>query len=48
MGPGVPKDRVAAIRTAYEKTLKAPEFLDMMRQESLAIIRLGPMKSTRW
>jgi tripartite-type tricarboxylate transporter receptor subunit TctC len=37
MGPGVPKERIAAIRTAYEKTLKDPEFLDIMRQESLAV-----------
>lgn len=37
MGPGVPPERVAAIRTAYEKTLRDPEFLAIVRQESLAV-----------
>ena len=37
MGPGVPQERVAAIRAAYEKTLHDPEFLALMQQESLAV-----------
>jgi tripartite-type tricarboxylate transporter receptor subunit TctC len=36
-GPGVPPERVAAIRTAYEKALKDPEFLAVMQKESLVI-----------
>jgi tripartite-type tricarboxylate transporter receptor subunit TctC len=41
MGPGVPPERVAAIRTAYEKALKDPEFLTMMQKESMAINPIG-------
>jgi tripartite-type tricarboxylate transporter receptor subunit TctC len=33
MGPGVPQDRIAAVRNAYEQSLKDPEFLaDVQRQ----------------
>jgi tripartite-type tricarboxylate transporter receptor subunit TctC len=33
MGPGVPQDRIAAVRSAYEQSLKDPEFLaDVQRQ----------------
>lgn len=37
MGPGVPQDRVAAIRAAYVATLKDPEFIAMAEKQSLDI-----------
>lgn len=37
MGPGVPPDRVQAIRAAYEATLKDPEFVAMAEKQSLDI-----------
>ena len=35
MGPGVPKERVDAIRQAFTKALKDPEFIDIVRKQSL-------------
>jgi tripartite-type tricarboxylate transporter receptor subunit TctC len=35
MGPGVPKDRVAAIRLAYQQSLEDPEFIAAIRKEGL-------------
>ena len=37
MGPGVPADRVAAIRAAYTATLKDPEFVALAEKQSLDI-----------
>jgi tripartite-type tricarboxylate transporter receptor subunit TctC len=37
LGPGVPADRVAAIRAAYMATLKDPEFVQMAEKQSLDI-----------
>jgi tripartite-type tricarboxylate transporter receptor subunit TctC len=37
MGPGVPQDRVDAIRAAYEKTLQDPEFIEAVRKGGLDI-----------
>jgi hypothetical protein len=37
MGPGVPKDRVAAIRKAYSETLADPVFRRMIAQQKLEI-----------
>lgn len=35
MGPGVPKDRIEAIRAAYVATMKDPEFVELMQKQSL-------------
>jgi len=35
MGPGVPEDRVAAIRLAYQQSLEDPEFIAAIRKEGL-------------
>jgi hypothetical protein len=35
MGPGVPKERVAAIRTAYAAAMKDPEFTDAVLKSGL-------------
>jgi hypothetical protein len=35
MGPGVPKERVEAIRAAYVQTLKDPEFIESVRKGGL-------------
>jgi tripartite-type tricarboxylate transporter receptor subunit TctC len=37
MGPGVPKDRVAAIRKAYRETLDDPDFRKMLAQQKLEV-----------
>ena len=37
MGPGVPKERIDAIRAAYEKSLADPEFIELVRRQSLDI-----------
>lgn len=41
MGPGVPAERVAAIRTAYEATMKDPEFAELLRKQSLDLDPIG-------
>jgi tripartite-type tricarboxylate transporter receptor subunit TctC len=35
MGPGVPADRLAAIRSAYQRALRDPEFVDIIQKQSL-------------
>jgi tripartite-type tricarboxylate transporter receptor subunit TctC len=37
MGPGVPKERVAAIRTAYSAAMKDPEFIEAVTKGGLDI-----------
>ncbi len=37
MGPGVPKDRVDAIRLAWTKALQDPEFIDIVRRQGLDV-----------
>ena len=41
MGPGVPADRVAAIRAAYEAAMKDPEFAEILRKQSLDLDPIG-------
>ena len=37
LGPGVPAERVAALRKAFEETMKDPEFLAECEKRKLAI-----------
>jgi hypothetical protein len=37
MGPGVPADRVAAVRAAYARSLKDPEFIKAITRQGLDI-----------
>lgn len=46
MGPGVPKDRVEAIRAAYVATLKDPEFIELMARQGLDIDPIGAEELT--
>jgi tripartite-type tricarboxylate transporter receptor subunit TctC len=41
LGPGVPKDRVEAVRRAYEQSLKDPEFVAAINREGLDIDPIG-------
>jgi len=41
MGPGVPKDRVEAVRRAYEQSLKDPAFVAAITREGLDIDPIG-------
>jgi tripartite-type tricarboxylate transporter receptor subunit TctC len=41
MGPGVPKERVATIRTAYAAALKDPEFVDNVLRSGLDLDPIG-------
>jgi tripartite-type tricarboxylate transporter receptor subunit TctC len=41
MGPGVPKERVDAIRTAYAAAMKDPEFIDAILKSGLDIDPIG-------
>jgi tripartite-type tricarboxylate transporter receptor subunit TctC len=41
MGPGVPAERVAAIRTAYRQALNDPEVVAFMRQQGLKVDPIG-------
>jgi tripartite-type tricarboxylate transporter receptor subunit TctC len=41
MGPGVPKARVEAIRTAYAAAMKDPEFIDAVAKSGLDIDPIG-------
>ncbi|MEA2905306.1 MAG: hypothetical protein QOI12_2693 [Alphaproteobacteria bacterium] len=41
MGPGVPKERVEAIRAAYVATMKDPEFADLLRRQNLDLDPIG-------
>ena len=37
VGPGVPKDRVDAIRAAYVKTMSDPKFIAGVKQQNMAL-----------
>ena len=41
MGPGVPKERVEAIRTAYKMSMKDPEFVEAILKSQLDIDPIG-------
>jgi tripartite-type tricarboxylate transporter receptor subunit TctC len=41
MGPGVPKERVEAIRTAYALAMKDPEFAEALRKQNLELDPIG-------
>ena len=41
MGPGVPKERVDAIRAAYVLAMKDPEFAEALRKQSLELDPIG-------
>jgi tripartite-type tricarboxylate transporter receptor subunit TctC len=41
MGPGVPKERVDAVRAAYAQTLKDPEFIEAVLKQGLDIDPIG-------
>ena len=41
MGPGVPKERVEAIRRAYVLAMKDPEFAEALRKQSLELDPIG-------
>lgn len=41
MGPDVPKERIAAVRAAYEQSFKDPEFLAAIRQQNLDLDPIG-------
>jgi tripartite-type tricarboxylate transporter receptor subunit TctC len=41
MGPGVPQERVEAIRRAYVLAMKDPEFADALRKQSLELDPIG-------
>jgi tripartite-type tricarboxylate transporter receptor subunit TctC len=41
MGPGVPKERVEAIRKAYVLAMKDPEFAEALRKQSLELDPIG-------
>src|SRR5215831_18461068 len=41
MGPGVPKERVAAIRAAYAAALNDPEFIEMVQRSGLDLDPFG-------
>jgi tripartite-type tricarboxylate transporter receptor subunit TctC len=47
MGPGVPADRVAALRDAYAKTMKDPEFLEIAKRQNLDVDPIGADELTR-
>ena len=37
MGPGVPPERVAVMRRAFDRTMQDPEFIDLMKQQNLVL-----------
>lgn len=41
MGPGVPKERVEAIRAAYLQSLKDPEFIEAIQRQGLDLDPIG-------
>jgi len=41
MGPGVPKDRIDAVRRAYEQSIKEPEFIDSVQKQGLDLDPIG-------
>jgi hypothetical protein len=46
MGPGVPQDRVAAIRTAYAAAMKDPEFIEAVVKGGLDVDPIGAEELT--
>jgi tripartite-type tricarboxylate transporter receptor subunit TctC len=42
VGPGVPKDRVEALRAAFDKTMRDPQFMALLDKNKLALDPLGP------
>ena len=46
MGPGVPKDRVEAIRAAYVLAMKDPEFVELVRRQNLDLDPIGAAELT--
>ncbi len=46
MGPGVPADRVAAIRAAYVAAMKDPEFAEALRKQNLELDPIGAEELT--
>lgn len=42
MGPGVPLERVEAIRSAYQQSLKDPEFVAAIEKQGLDLDPIGP------
>ena len=42
MGPGVPADRIAAIRSAYQQSLKDPELVAAIEKQGLDLDPIGP------
>ena len=47
MGPGVPADRIAALRAACVKTMSDPEFLDIAKRQNLDVDPIGAEELTR-
>jgi tripartite-type tricarboxylate transporter receptor subunit TctC len=41
MGPGVPQDRIAAVRRAYRQSLRDPEFIAAVEREGLDVDPIG-------
>ena len=41
MGPGVPAERIAALRAAYQQSLNDPDFLAAIRQQNLDLDPIG-------
>ena len=41
MGPGVPKERVEALRAAYMQTMQDPEFIELLKRQSLDLDPIG-------
>jgi len=42
MGPGVPRERVEAVRRAYQQTLKDPEFIESIQKGGLDLDPIAP------
>jgi tripartite-type tricarboxylate transporter receptor subunit TctC len=41
MGPGVPRDRVEAVRSAYRQSLRDPEFIEAIERQGLDLDPIG-------
>ena len=46
MGPGVPKERIDAVRSAYEQSLKDPEFAEAVQRQGLDLDPIGTEELT--
>jgi len=46
MGPGVPKERIDAVRSAYEQSLKDPEFAEAVQRQGLDLDPIGAEELT--